>query len=128
MAAGLVHALPLYGVNVDLIAPAEFLPGGAPEIDLDEMLAELDVVYLLRIQHERGALRPAGYMERYQMNASRARRMKESAVVMHPGPMNRGVELTDDVADSPRSLILEQVRNGVPTRMAVLDLVARNLT
>lgn len=128
VAAGLVDVLPLFEMDVHLIAPEEFLPEGSPVVELDEMLTDLDVVYLLRIQHERGALRPPRYMERFQMNADRARRLKETAVVMHPGPMNRGVELTDDVADSPRSLILEQVRNGVPTRMAVLDLVAENMS
>lgn len=123
VAGSLSHALPALGADVRLIAPAAWLPEEttlATTDDLDSALAELDVVYLLRVQTERGGVIEEGYIDRFGMNQSRAARLHEGAVIMHPGPINRGVELTDEIADSPRSLITEQVRNGVPTRMAVL--------
>jgi aspartate carbamoyltransferase catalytic subunit len=92
--------------------------------DLDNALPELDVVYLLRVQTERGTRTgfddDASYAAAYGMNQQRMRLLSPAAVVMHPGPMNRGVELDDSVADSPRSLIRMQVAMGVPLRMAVL--------
>jgi aspartate carbamoyltransferase catalytic subunit len=92
--------------------------------DLDEVLGEVDVVYLLRIQAERGGLSlfPSlpEYVSRYGMTRERFDRLSPEAVVLHPGPMNRGVEIADAVAAHPRSLILNQVANGVAVRMAVL--------
>lgn len=67
------------------------------------------------------------YVQRYRLDAPRAARMGDGAIVMHPGPMNRGVEISDEVAESPRALVNEQVRNGVPTRMAVLQALARGM-
>jgi aspartate carbamoyltransferase catalytic subunit len=95
--------------------------------DLDATLGELDVVYLLRVQTERGGMIDDDYVSRYQMDVPRASRLGADAVLMHPGPMNRGVEVSDEVAESPRSLVLEQVRNGVPVRMTVLENVAGSL-
>ena len=91
--------------------------------DLDALVDEVDVVYLLRVQKERGAEAPEDYETRFQLDFARAARMKPDAVVMHPGPINRGVEIAVDVADGPRSLILEQVASGVPARMAALEAV-----
>ena len=92
--------------------------------DLDDVLEELDVVYLLRVQTERGggSVFPslAEYTTRYGMTTERFRRLKPDAVVLHPGPMNRGVEIGHDVADDERALVLQQVTNGVAARMAVL--------
>ncbi len=130
VAAGLITTLPELGARLRLIGPEEFLPVAGDQrlsVDLDEHLSELDIVYLLRVQHERGAVLPPDYVERFGMGASRARMLKETAVVMHPGPLNRGVEITDDVADGPRSLILSQVRHGVPMRMAVLAATGGSL-
>jgi len=130
VAAGLITTLPELGARLRLIGPEEFLPSAGDQrlsTDLDEHLAELDIVYLLRVQHERGAVLPPDYVPRFRMDTARARMLPETAVVMHPGPLNRGVEITDDVADGPRSLILSQVRNGVPMRMAVLAAIARSL-
>ena len=94
---------------------------------LDDVLESFDVVNMLRIQTERlaGALLPAGheYARLFGLDAERAARLKPGALVMHPGPINRGVELTSEVADGPNSVILEQVTNGVFIRMAVLHLV-----
>jgi aspartate carbamoyltransferase catalytic subunit len=125
-----VKLFTLLGCEVTLVGPPTLLPESvegwnvATHHDLDEVLGEVDVVYLLRIQHERihDALFPSlrEYTARWGMTSERAARLKPDTVVMHPGPMNRGIEIADDVADSPRSLVIDQVANGVAVRMAVL--------
>lgn len=125
-----VSAMTTLGAEVTLIAPPTLLPHdttGWPITvghDLDEHLTELDVVYLLRVQEERGGASVfpslAEYRNRYGMTAGRFGRLKPDAVVMHPGPMIRGVEIDHAVADDPRCLVLDQVTHGVATRMAVL--------
>ena len=123
VAGSLIHALPALGLEVTLVAPGDWLPpAGQLRVtsDLDEELPGLDIVYLLRVQTERGGEISDDYIDRFQMDTRRSALLPEAAVIMHPGPMNRGVEIAEAVADSPRSLIIEQVRNGVPTRMAVL--------
>jgi aspartate carbamoyltransferase catalytic subunit len=125
-----IDAFTLLGANVTLIAPPTLLPNdleGFPvsvSHSLDEVIGDLDIVYLLRIQMERGS-GPAlpslpEYVSRYGIDRARLERMSPDAVVMHPGPINRGVEIAAQVADDPRALILDQVRNGVAVRMAVL--------
>jgi aspartate carbamoyltransferase catalytic subunit len=121
------HAL---GCDLTLVAPPTLLPprlDGWPvrvATDLDDVLTDVDVVYMLRIQRERiaEALFPSirEYATRWGLTAERAARLKPDTFVMHPGPMNRGVEIAGEVADSARSLITEQVANGVAVRMAVL--------
>ena len=95
--------------------------------DLDDVLPKLDVVYLLRMQRERQteALLPSlrEYTATYGLTGARARLLPDDAIVMHPGPMNRGVEIAAEVADLPRSVITRQVANGVAVRMAVLFLM-----
>ena len=129
VARGHLEAFPTLGVKLTLVGPTPFLPNHNPwgvrvRTELDDELGDVDVVYLLRIQNERGASQaiPAdqSYARRYGMNAERLSMLKPAAVVMHPGPMNRGVEIDDAVADGERSLILDQVANGVPLRMAVI--------
>lgn len=124
VAGSLTHAMPVMGVDLMLIGPDEFLPSQSHGLEtttsLDGVIGELDVLYLLRVQTERGAEADEGYSRRYRLDSTRAAAMHENAVVMHPGPLNRGVEISDEVADGPRSLILDQVSNGVPVRMAVL--------
>ena len=125
-----VFALTTLGAQVTLVAPRTLQPvdasGWPVETtgDLDAVLDEVDVVYLLRIQAERGgaSLFPSlpEYVSRYGMTRERFARLPAGAVVMHPGPMNRGVEIADAVAGHPRALILDQVANGVAVRMAVL--------
>ncbi|MCI0678041.1 MAG: aspartate carbamoyltransferase catalytic subunit [Actinobacteria bacterium] len=130
VAGSLCHALPALGAGLRLVGPPDLLGEhtGLPTTEeLDEVIDEVDVVYLLRVQRERGAVIDPGYIDRYRLGADRARRMRPGAVVMHPGPMNRGVEITDEVAEGPRSLILRQVANGVPARMAVLATLAEGL-
>lgn len=122
-------AFPTLGLDLTLIGPRPLLPSANPwgvkmETDLDSVLETFDVVYLLRVQRERGATSGipsvSGYAARFGLTEERLSRLSPAAVVMHPGPINRGVEICDAAADGPRSLILEQVSNGVPVRMAVL--------
>lgn len=127
VAGSLIHAMPVLGVELMLVGPARWLPSDTPantSESLDEVIGEVDVLYLLRVQTERGGVIDEDYIRRFGLDADRASRMAERAVVMHAGPINRGVEISDQVAESPRSLITEQVRNGVPTRMAVLNALA----
>ena len=125
-----VKALRAVGADVTLVAPPTLLPESlvgwpcAVTTDFDSVVSEVDVVYLLRIQRERQdeALLPSlrEYTTRYGLTVERAARLKPHALVMHPGPMNRGVEIAPEVADGPTSIITEQVTNGVAVRMAVL--------
>ena len=96
---------------------------------LDDIVDRCDVLNLLRIQFERQTARPFPsvheYANRYAMNADRMRRAKSDILIMAPGPINRGVEITPEVADGPHSVILEQVNNGIAVRMAALYLTAR---
>lgn len=130
VAGSLMSALPELGVETTLIGPESWLPSESTlphRNELDPVLAQLDIVYLLRVQTERGGRITDSYIGHFQLDSLRLGRMNEDAVVMHPGPMNRGVEISDDVADSSRALIREQVRNGVPARMAVLKAVGSHL-
>jgi aspartate carbamoyltransferase catalytic subunit len=125
-----LQAFSTLGAGITLVAPRTLLPvtteGWSVDIcsSLDEVLSEVDVVYLLRVQTERGgaSVFPSlpEYVSRFGMTRERRRRLKPGAVVMHPGPMNRGVEIADEVADDPDALVLEQVAMGVAVRMAVL--------
>lgn len=125
-----IFAMTTLGAEVVLVGPPTLLPID-PEAwptttadGIDDVLEEVDVVYLLRVQTERGgsSVFPSlsEYANKYGMDANRMSRLRPEAVVMHPGPMNRGVEISYDVADSDRSLVLQQVTNGIAARMAVL--------
>jgi aspartate carbamoyltransferase catalytic subunit len=128
-----VLLLSTLGAEVTLAAPPTLLPLAvdtwpcAVSYDLDGELPKSDVIMMLRVQQERmtAAYFPSvrEYSRRYGLDAARMGRLPAHAIVMHPGPMNRGVEIAADVADSPRSTIVEQVANGVTTRMAVLYLL-----
>jgi aspartate carbamoyltransferase catalytic subunit len=116
-----------------LIAPATLLPVRVDEwgtnlsYDFDRNLSSFDAVMMLRVQRERmsDSFFPSEreYSRSYGLNAQRISTMKEGAIVMHPGPMNRGLEISADAADSSRSVISDQVKNGVSVRMAVLYLL-----
>ena len=121
------------GAKVRLVAPPTLLPYGVEDwdcevsYDLDSSLDGSDAVMMLRVQRERmnAAYFPTSheYSNRYGLNVTRMNRLSQNAVIMHPGPMNRGMEISADVADSNRSVIVEQVANGVSVRMAVLYLM-----
>jgi aspartate carbamoyltransferase catalytic subunit len=112
-------------IPVDIAAALE--PSLKVSYDLDSVLPDADVVMMLRVQTERmqDSYFPSAreYSRRYGLDAPRMRKLPEHAIVMHPGPMNRGMEITPEVADSSRSTIVEQVANGVSARMAVLYLL-----
>jgi aspartate carbamoyltransferase catalytic subunit len=128
-----VLLLQTLGASVTLVAPPTLLPYGVSSwpcetgYDLDAALPKTDVVMMLRVQAERmnAAYFPTvrEYSRRYGLDGARMALLPEHAIVMHPGPMNRGVEIAADVADSVRSTIVEQVSNGVSVRMAVLYLL-----
>ena len=124
------------GAQVTLVAPPTLLPVGvenwdvATSYDLDAVLPKTDAVMMLRVQRERMDLKGGGffpsareYSRRYGLDSRRMATLPDHTLVMHPGPMIRGMEITADVADSTRSVIVEQVTNGVAVRMAVLYLL-----
>ncbi len=125
------HLWSKLGAKVTLCGPPELVPDVAVTLapnlsitrQMDEALRGTDVVMLLRVQKERLAglkINLPDYIARYQMTTARLKIAKRDAIVMHPGPIIRGMELTDDVADGAQSRIIEEVHNGVPTRMAIL--------
>lgn len=134
VARSLVQALSILGCpRINLVAPrtlqppALVRPGVHVSSDLDGVLPESDVIVALRLQRERmqGPLLPGAgeYFTRFGLTQSRLDMARPGAWVMHPGPINRGVEIDSAVADGPRSLILDQVRNGVPIRMAIMQMI-----
>src|SRR5699024_3387299 len=98
---------------------------GAPYTELDEAVGNADVIMLLRVQHERhdvaAKFTKEDYNREYGMNLTRYGRMKEGAIIMHPAPVNRGVEISEELVESERSVIFEQMKNGVFARMSVLQ-------
>ncbi|HUO27369.1 MAG TPA: aspartate carbamoyltransferase catalytic subunit [Candidatus Aquilonibacter sp.] len=125
------HLLTKFGVKITLCGPQDFVPEVAASLapglrvtrHMEDALRGSDVTMLLRVQKERLAgqkIRLQDYIARYQMTAARLKLAKRDAIVMHPGPIIRGLELTAEVADGPQSAIVEEVHNGVPTRMAIL--------
>lgn len=119
------------GARVRLVAPSTLLPAGVERLgvevfnSMEEGLKDCDVVMMLRVQRERmsGALIPSvrEYFRFYGLDSERLKYAKDDAIVMHPGPMNRGVEISSEVADGPQSVIEEQVEMGVALRMAVIE-------
>lgn len=130
VARSAIHALTALGVSdlracgPEALLPDDLDPSISVSSDLDTVLDGVDVVMMLRLQKERMRETdvPDGpdYHRRYGLHARRLRRAKPDAIVMHPGPMNRGVEIASDVADGPQSVILDQVSNGLVVRMAVM--------
>ena len=128
-----IWALLKLGANVTLCGPSTLVPrvfekmGCRVTYDLDEALASADVINLLRIQHERQrkTMFPSigEYASLFGLTRARLARTKPDALIMHPGPMNRGVEIESEIADGDRAVILEQVTNGIAVRMAALYLV-----
>jgi aspartate carbamoyltransferase catalytic subunit len=127
-----LRGLQKLGANVTLIGPPTLVPrtfesmGARVTSDFDGVLAEMDVINMLRIQKERmsesGFPSVREYVQLFGMNQERLRKCRPDVLIMHPGPVNRGIELAADVADGPSSSILRQVTNGLAVRMAVLFL------
>lgn len=133
VANSLMDGLITMGVaEIRLIGPSSLLPNNLSAENskvyssLDEGLTDCDVIVCLRLQKERmthpNTLDPVAFQQEYGLTLKKLTRAKYDAIVMHPGPLNRDVEISSDVADSKQSVILQQVRNGVAVRMAVLDL------
>jgi len=132
VAGSLIPALSMLGAKTTAIAPPTLLParievlGAEACHDLDAVLPELDVIYMLRVQQERLERSPFPSIREYAtlfgLNRARLARMKKGAIIMHPGPINRGVELTSDAADAANNLLLYQVNAGVAIRMALMYL------
>ena len=132
-----IHLLNKLGAQVRVVAPSTLLPSGIANFgvevhrSMDSGLRGADVVMMLRLQLERmtGAFVPSirEYYRFYGLNAEKLRLATPDAMVMHPGPMNRGIEIDSDVADGVQSVIREQVEMGVAVRMAVLDALSRNM-
>jgi aspartate carbamoyltransferase catalytic subunit len=124
------------GARVRVVAPATLLPAGIADMgaevyhDMKEGLKDADVVMMLRLQRERmsGAFVPSvrEYFHYFGLDAEKLKAAKEDALVMHPGPMNRGVEIASEIADGPQSVIGEQVEMGVAVRMAVMEALLLN--
>jgi len=122
------------GAEVYAVGPSTLVPRGLEKLgvrvshDLDQLIPQIDVFNMLRIQLERQdqAMFPSirEYSRLFGLNGERMKRAKPDALVLHPGPINRGVELTPEVADGPQSVILNQVQNGLAVRMAVLYLIS----
>jgi aspartate carbamoyltransferase catalytic subunit len=130
-----IHALRTLGVpEIRVIAPRTLLPSGIADMgvrvfqDMKEGLKGVDVVMMLRLQNERmqGALLPSPqeYFKYYGLTPEKLRLAKPDAIVMHPGPMNRGIEIDSAVADGSHSVILPQVTFGIAVRMAVMSMLA----
>jgi len=137
VARSLIHGLTTLGTpEVRVIGPQTLLPAGVEALgvkvfnDMQEGLRDADVVVMLRLQNERmrGALLPSAqeFFKHYGLTAQKLALAKPDAIVMHPGPMNRGVEIDSTVADGPHSVILPQVTFGIAVRMAVMSIVAGN--
>ena len=131
VARSAIHLLSKFGARITLCGPPEFLPEVATSLapglhitrTAEDAIRGADVIMVLRVQKERLAgmkIRLQDYIARYQMTMTRLKLAKRDALVMHPGPIIRGLELTWEVADCPQSVIVEEVRNGVPVRMAIL--------
>ncbi len=128
-----IHGLTKMGAQVSVAGPATMLPRGVESLGvsaytrIDDAIRDADIVMMLRIQTEREknnifpSLRE--YANHFSLNSRNITLAREDALIMHPGPMNRGVEISPDIADGPRSIILDQVTNGVAVRMALLYLL-----
>lgn len=118
------------GMTVYTSGPLEYKEEGYNYVDLDEIINQVDVVMLLRVQHERHQTNMQETIEEYHklhgLNKKRVEKMKEKAIIMHPAPFNRGVEIADDVVECEKSRIFKQVENGVYIRMAMLHMALEN--
>ena len=132
-----IYALKMLGAEVKLCAPKSLLPkyieslGVTTSSDLMSVLNWCDAVNMLRVQKERMELSyfpsTREYSQNFGLNGARLKQLRKEIVVLHPGPINRGVEVTSEVADSEQAIILDQVENGVAIRMAIIYLLGSQL-
>lgn len=132
-----IYALQILGAKVKVCGPPSLIPkhisslGVEVEYELEKALQWCDVANILRVQHERMDVKyfpsTREYTQLYGVNMHLLNKLGKKIVIMHPGPINRGVEITSDVADSDHSIILDQVENGVATRMAIVYLIAQQI-
>ena len=132
-----IYALQILGANVKVCGPPSLIPkhisslGVTVEYELEKALQWCDVANILRVQHERMDVKyfpsTREYTQLYGVNMHLLDKLGKKIVIMHPGPINRGVEIMSDVADSDHSIILDQVENGVATRMAIVYLIAQQI-
>ncbi|MBR2727007.1 MAG: aspartate carbamoyltransferase catalytic subunit [Solobacterium sp.] len=123
VAASDKEALEKMGAEVRFAGPEIWRREGFTPVELDDVIEDADVVMMLRIQKERGSavdMSDEEYLERYGLNKTRYARMKDTAIIMHPGPINRGVEFDTDLVEAPKSRYFKQIQNGVLVRKAVL--------
>lgn len=127
VAHGNAEVMKRLGMEIKLSGPLEFIDDTAPYISMDEAVETSDIINLLRVQFERHAEKMGvtveEYHEKYGLTEERAEKMKPSAIIIHPAPINRGVEIADSVAECEKSRIMRQMTNGVFTRMAVISMV-----
>lgn len=133
-----IYAMTKLGAKIILVGPPTLMPAQVNQLpvqvsySLDSVIGEVDVINMLRIQFERMGANPFPSIKEYShyfgLTVERMKKMKKDVLVMHPGPINRGVEIESEVADGPNSVILEQVTNGLAVRMAVLFLVSQAAT
>ena len=125
-----IEVMTRLGMDVHLVAPAQFQEPGYDWEELDEVLEDMDIVMLLRVQHERHdgtmVLTKDEYHQKYGLTVEREKRMKEGSIIMHPAPFNRGVEIANEVVECNRSRIFKQMSNGVFIRMACLHRSLKN--
>ena len=122
-----IEVMQRLGMEVYISGPAEFNDNSAPYLSVDEAVNTCDVIMLLRVQMERHqekmSITTEEYHEKYGLTMDRVNLMKENAIILHPAPVNRGVEIADDVVECNKSRIFKQMTNGVYTRMAVISMV-----
>ncbi len=115
------------GMEVYISGPEEYREEGYNYVELDDVIEKVDIVMLLRVQHERHEnkmqIKEEEYNKKYGLNKNRVNKMKEKAIIMHPAPFNRNVEITDDIVECSKSRIFKQVQNGVFVRMALINMV-----
>ncbi len=118
------YAFEMFGMDVKFAGPKEFERDGYPFVDFDGAIKDADVVMMLRIQKERGAtlcdMSDDEYLKKYGMNFERYKALKENAIIMHPAPVNRGIEIADDLVEAEKSRIFAQMHNGMLVRKAVI--------
>ena len=122
-----IEVMERLGMEVYISGPEEYNDGSAKWISVDEAVETMDIVMLLRVQFERHSekmsMSVSEYHEKYGLTVERMNKMKDNAIIMHPAPVNRGVELADEVVECPKSRIYKQMTNGVYVRMAVISKV-----